>query len=143
MSYEEKGVWVQLVVNVVGFVAYVVVIVSRADGGPLVDTPYVSTLLWVLGIAILSAIVLRITVEMVSPSESTRGDARDRDIGRYGEYVAGGVLGVGMLVPFGLTLAELDYFWIANAMYVVFLVSSLAGIGTKLVGYRRGYHRGL
>ena len=111
MSYEEKGVWVQLVVNVVGFVAYAGVILVRADGGPIGLNP---------GMALL---VL--------------------DIGRYGEYVAGGVLGVGMLVPFGLTLAEAGYFWIANAMYVAFLASSLAGIGSKLVGYRRGYHRAL
>ena len=43
---------------------------------------------------------------------------RDRDNGRFGEYVGGIVLGVGMVVPFALTLAEFDYFWIANAIYL-------------------------
>ena len=52
---------------------------------------------------------------------------RDRDIGRFGEYFAGTVLGVGMVVPFVLTLAEFDYFWIANAMYLAFVLSASSG----------------
>ena len=66
-------------------------------------------------------------------------DVRDRDIGRFGEYFAGTVLGVGMVVPFVLTLAEFDYFWIANAMYLAFGVSAAVGAVVKLVAYRRGF----
>ena len=41
-------------------------------------------------------------------------------------------------MPFLLTLAEFDYFWIANAMYFAFVLSALIGSVVKLVAYRRG-----
>ena len=73
--------------------------------------------------------------------EATRHDAdvRDRDVGRFGEYFAGTVLGVAMIVPFALALAEVDWFWIANAMYLAFVTSAVVGATVKLVAYRRGF----
>jgi len=53
--------------------------------------------------------------------------------------LAGTVLGVGMVVPFVLTLAEFDHFWIANAMYLAFGLSAAVGAVVKLVAYRRGF----
>ena len=64
---------------------------------------------------------------------------RDRDIGRFGEYRAGLVLGIGMVVPFILALVEADYFWIANAMYLVFALQAIVGAVVKLIAYRRGF----
>jgi hypothetical protein len=43
-----------------------------------------------------------------------------------------------MVVPFALTLAEFEYFWIANAMYLAFVLAALIGAVAKLVAYRRG-----
>ena len=54
------------------------------------------------------------------------------------EYVGGIVLAVGMLVPFGLAMAEFEYFWIANAIYLAFVVSALTASVVKIVAYRRG-----
>ena len=65
-------------------------------------------------------------------------DVRDRDIGRRGDYVGGTILGIGMVIPFILAIAEANYFWIASAMYLVFALASLAGTVVKLVAYRRG-----
>ena len=64
---------------------------------------------------------------------------RDRDIGRFGEYRAGLVLGIGMVVPFILALVEADHFWIANAMYLVFTAQAIVGAVVKLIAYRRGF----
>ena len=44
-----------------------------------------------------------------------------------------------MVVPFVLTLAEFDYFWIANAMFLAFGTSAVVGAAVKLVAYRRGF----
>ena len=63
---------------------------------------------------------------------------RDRDIGRFGEYVAGTLLGIGMVVPFILAITEADHFWIANAMYLVFVLQAIVGAVIKLFAYRRG-----
>ena len=43
-----------------------------------------------------------------------------------------------MVVPFVLTLAEVDWFWIANAMYLAFVTAAVVGAAVKLVAYRRG-----
>ncbi|MFI6498257.1 hypothetical protein [Nonomuraea typhae] len=138
MTYEEKGIWVFLLVNAVTFVTYVVIILTRAADGDLAQVPYVSTLLWTLGISIAAAVAGRILVEIVKPSESHRADVRDKEINRYGEYAAGSILAVGMVIPFALTLAGAAHFWIANAMYAVYTLAFLIGPALKLVAYRRG-----
>jgi drug/metabolite transporter (DMT)-like permease len=146
VSYEERGQWVYLIANVLTFGAYVMFILGRADSLPLASADYVPTMLWTIGIAIALSIAGRIVVEIAariadeiaSDSDAYTADVRDRDIGRLGEYVGGTILGIGMILPFGLALAEFDHFWIANAIYLVFAVSAFVGTIVKLVAYRRG-----
>ena len=142
MSYEERGQWVYIVAIVLTYCAYVVVIAGQVAQTPLAEVDFAPPMLWAIGIGIALSIVGRIALEIVGqiaePSGSHEADVRDRDIGRFGEYFAGTVLGIGMVVPFALTLAEFDYFWIANAMYLVFFLSALVGAAVKLVAYRRG-----
>jgi hypothetical protein len=138
MSFEEKGNWVYLVVSVVTYVAYLSVILGRAQDVPVTDVPYVSTMLWTIGIAVALSILGNIVVAISKPSEADKSDVRDKDINRFGQYVGGIVLAVGMLVPFGLALAESDYFWIANAIYLAFVLSAFTSSVVKVVAYRRG-----
>ena len=139
MSYEEKGQWVYLAVTTIAYGAYLVLLFGRAGTAPLQEVDYQPILLWTVGAAVVGSIVGRILIEIVRPSESQREDVRDRDIGRFGEYVAGMVLGIGMVWPFILALIEADYFWIANAIYLVFVVQAVVGAVIKLVAYRRGF----
>jgi hypothetical protein len=147
MSNEEKGQWVYLVVILATYAVYLVIILGQLGGTAPADIDYAPTMLGAIGIGIGLAIVGRIAVEiggrisdeMAGLGEGQDADIRDRDIGRFGEYVAGTVLGVGMIVPFLLTLAERDYFWIANAMYLAFVVAAVVGTVVKLVAYRRGF----
>ncbi|HET9345115.1 MAG TPA: hypothetical protein VFO05_05375 [Candidatus Limnocylindrales bacterium] len=138
MNYEEKGQWVYIFSIGLTLVAYVLIVARQAAAGPLTEWDYVPTLLWTIGIGIALSIAGRMLVEIARPSETYATDARDRDIGRFGEYVSGTVLGVGMVVPFVLTLAAFDYFWIANAMYLAFALAALVGTAVKVVAYRRG-----
>lgn len=139
MSYEEKGQWVYLAATTIAYGAYLVLILGRAGTTPLPEIEYQPILLWTVGAAVGGSIIGRIAIEIVRPSESHREDVRDRDIGRFGEYVAGMVLGVGMVWPFILTLVEADHFWIANAIYLVFVVQAVVGAVIKLLAYRRGF----
>jgi hypothetical protein len=147
VSSEERGQWVYLVAIVLTYGAYVAIVLGQADGGPLTDVDYAPVMLAAIGVGIALAIVGRIVVEIVGGiaaemaghDERHEADVRDHDIGRFGEYFAGTVLGIGMVVPFVLTLAESDYFWIANAMYLAFVVSAVVGAAVKLVVYRRGF----
>jgi hypothetical protein len=139
MSYEEKGQVVYLGVTTTAYAAYLFLILPQLSTTPLNEINYQPILLATILVAIVAAIVGRIAVEMIRPSDMVREDVRDRDIGRFGEYVAGLVLGIGMVVPFLLALAEADYFWIANAMYLVFVLQAIVGAIIKLVAYRRGF----
>ncbi|MGH2380675.1 MAG: hypothetical protein ACRDG7_05585 [Candidatus Limnocylindria bacterium] len=139
MSYEEKGQWVYLAATTIAYGAYLVLMLGRAGTTPLPEIDYQPILLWTIGAAIAGSIIGRVVIEIARPSESHREDVRDRDIGRFGEYVAGMVLGVGMVWPFILALVGADHFWIANAMYLVFVVQAVVGAVIKLVAYRRGF----
>jgi len=147
MSNEEKGQWVYLVVFAVTYGAYLVIILGQLGQTAPADIDYIPVMLGAIGIGIVLAIVGRIVVgiaggiaaEMAGQDDGQDADVRDRDIGRFGEYVAGTVLGVGMIVPFVLTLAASDYFWIANAMYLAFVLSAVVGAAVKVVTYRRGF----
>ena len=138
VSYEEKGQWVYLVAIGLGLPAYLLILSGLAANTPVTEIDYVPALLLVIGVGIVLSIAGRIVIEIVSRSESDKADVRDRDIGRHGEYVAGILLGVGMIVPFVLALAEADYFWIANTMYLAFALSAFVGTAVKVVAYRRG-----
>jgi hypothetical protein len=139
MSFEEKGTWVFLVASVSTYAFYLAVILGRADGGPLSEVSYVAVMLWTIGIAIALSILGHIGVAIASPKDADKADERDRNINRFGEYIGGTVLATGMLVPLGLTMAEFDHFWIANAMYTAFVLGGLVTTTVKLVAYRRGF----
>jgi hypothetical protein len=139
VSYEEKGQWVYLAATTIAYGAYLVLVLGRAGATPLPEIDYQPILLWTIGGAIAGSILGRIGVEIISPSDSHREDVRDRDIGRFGESVAGMVLGIGMVGPFVLALIGADHFWIANAIYLVFVAQAIVGAVMKLVAYRRGF----
>ncbi|MGW0808767.1 hypothetical protein [Nonomuraea sp. NPDC002799] len=138
MTIEEKRAWIYVVVSVLGYGTYVALILGRAGGSPLTEAPYAATLLWTIGAAILAGIVAHIAVSMAAPADIGKKDQRDKEIYRFGEYggqwfvVAGGVAALVM------AMAELDHFWIANVIYLSFVMSSLLSSILKIVAYRRG-----
>jgi hypothetical protein len=138
MSYEEKGAWVYLVASVGAYVAYLVMILGRLAGTPAAEVGYVSLMLWCIGIAIAANIAGRMLFEMAKPSDSYKVDSRDKEINRQGEYVGGLLLAVLMVVPFALTLARADHFWIGNAMYTAFVLYAVTSTTVRIVAYRRG-----
>ncbi|MFF2277200.1 hypothetical protein [Agromyces sp. NPDC058126] len=139
MSYEEKGTWQYLVIAVVGYAVYLSLIVPQLAAGVAIgDVDYVPAMLWTIGGAIVVAIVLRIVVEIFAPSDSTRGDVRDRDIDRLGERVGSWFVVAGALGALVLAMLEAEWFWIANAVYLCFVLSAVVSSVTRLVAYRRG-----
>jgi hypothetical protein len=142
MTSEERGQWVYIVAIALTYAAYAAIILGQVAQTPVAEIDYVPVMLLAIGVgiglAVIGRIVVEIAAQMAEPSTSHEPDVRDREIGRFGEYFAGTVLGVGMVVPFALTLAEFEYFWIANAMYLAFVLAALIGAVAKLVAYRRG-----
>jgi len=138
MSYEEKGIWVYLVTCAAAYVAYLVIVLQRAAGTPVAQVSYVSVLLWATGASIAASIVGRVLVETASPSDSRRGDVRDKEIYRFGEYASRWFIVAGATVALVLAMARWDYFWIANVIYLGFVLWAVVGSAVKLVAYRRG-----
>jgi hypothetical protein len=138
MSYEEKGTWVYLVTSAGAYAVYLVIILGRVAQTPVAEVPYISVLLWTSGASMVASMAGRVLVETASPSDSRRGDVRDKEIYRFGEYASRWFLVAGAAAALGMAMAKWDYFWIANVIYLGFVLWAVAGSVLKLVAYRRG-----
>ncbi|MFD5245394.1 hypothetical protein ACFWIW_12655 [Amycolatopsis sp. NPDC058340] len=136
---EEKRAWIMVVVTICAYAAYLIVVLGRAGSGPLVDVPYVATLLWTIGAAIAASIVLNVAAAIASPRDAGRKDQRDREIDRFGEYIGQSFVVIGGVAALVMAMAELDHFWIANAVYLAFVCASLLGSIAKIAAYRWGF----
>jgi len=139
MSFEEKGTWAYAVISAVLAVIYFATILGQLSTTAAADIDYQQSLLAVVAATIALTILGMIGIGILAPADANRSDQRDRDINRLGDYAGGTVLAIAMIVPFGLALAEAQHFWIANAMYLAFVLGGLCSAGVKLVLYRRGF----
>jgi hypothetical protein len=139
MTHQEKRAWIRLVVAVLGYAAYVAIILNRADGRGLPDVPYAGALLWTVGAAIVASIVVETVLGVVNPKASRTTDERDREIGRLGEYTGQSFVVIGAVTAMLLAMAGSDRFWIANVIYLCFVLSAVLGGITKVVVYRRSF----
>ena len=138
MSYEEKGIWVYLVTSAGAYAVYLVIIAGRLASTPAAQVPYIALLLWTAGASMVANMAGRVLVETARPSDSRRADVRDREIYRFGEYASRWFLVAGAAAALVMAMAEVDYFWIANVIYLGFVLWAVAGSVLKLVAYRRG-----
>lgn len=138
MTFEEKRTWVYLVTSAGAYLVYLVIVLQRLAHTPVAHVPYVATLLWTTVASIVASIVGSVAVETARRSETRRPDVRDREIARFGEYASRWCVVVGATAAFCMALAKWDYFWIANAIYLGFVLWAVVGSVVKLVAYRRG-----
>ena len=139
MSFEEKSTWVYAVIVVAVAVIYFAIVLGQLPQTAAGDIAFQVPLLATIGVSIGLTIAAHILIAIAAPDDAGKRDQRDKDINRYGEYVGGLVLGVAAVVPLILALAEVDHFWIANTIYLAFILSATAGSVVKIVAYRRGF----
>ena len=138
MSYEEKGTWVYLVTSAGAYAVYLVIILGRLQSTPVAEVPYAWVLLWTTLASIVASTIGRTLVETASPSDSRRSDVRDKEIYRFGEYASRWFLVAAAAAALLMAMAKWDYFWIANVIYLGFVLWAVGGSVLKLVAYRRG-----
>jgi len=80
----------------------------------------------------------RIVVAVAWPKDADKKDQRDKEIYRFGEYIGQSFVVVGAAAALVLAMAEVDHFWIANAVYLAFVLSALLSSTAKIFAYRRG-----
>ncbi|GAB3842317.1 hypothetical protein GCM10029963_15160 [Micromonospora andamanensis] len=138
MTHQEKRAWIMLVVSAIGYAVYVTVVLSRVGDGRLDSTPYAGTLFWTIGGAIAATMVLEIGMGIVNPRASRVSDVRDREIGRLGDHVGQAFVVIGAVSAMLMAMAQWHWFWIANVIYLCFVLSAVIGSLAKVIVYRRG-----
>lgn len=138
MAFEEKRAWGMVIIAVAGYAAYVLVVLGSAAGRPLVEVPYAGAALWTIGIAIIVGIVSGIGFGIASRNEGLQVDERDREIGRFGDHIGQSFVVIGGVSAMALAMAEAAHFWIANVLYLCFVLSAVLSSVAKIVAYRRG-----
>ncbi|WP_231509510.1 hypothetical protein [Streptosporangium roseum] len=138
MSFEEKRAWIYALVAAGVPLVYFATVLGQAQAVGVAEVAYVRPMLTAIGVAVAVNVVAHIVAGIVSPGEADRKDERDADIHRYGQRAGYYVLAAGAVVALGLTLADYENFWIANALYLAFVLDALTSSVTKIVAYRRG-----
>jgi hypothetical protein len=139
MSFEEKSAWIMGVVAVGSYSVYLAIVLGLAGGTPLTEVSYVAPLLWTVGASIAASIALHAVMGISSPRDAGKKDQRDKEIHRFGEYIGQSFVVIGGVAALLMAMAELDHFWIANVIYLTFVLSAILGSVAKIVAYRRGF----
>ncbi|HEX7592530.1 MAG TPA: hypothetical protein VF375_11310 [Candidatus Limnocylindrales bacterium] len=138
MSFEEKGVWIYGVLVTIVSGAYFGYVLNQARTTNVADIAYQIPLLISIGAVIVLTIVGQIVAAIVT-RDCGKTDQRDKEIDRHGElhgyYVLSAAFGLVLL----MTMLKVEYFWIANAMYLGGVLGTLASSVVKIVAYRRGF----
>lgn len=132
MSFDEKNAWAFAVVAVAGYATYLILLAAIGSGA------YVPLLLATVAGAIVANILARIGISIGNPREADKRDQRDREFKAFGDRVGQAFVAIGALAALVLALFEAQWFWIANAVYLSFVLSAVVGSVATVVAYRRG-----
>lgn len=134
-----------VVVTIATYLWYLTTVLGRVGDGPIENVAYAGSLIGAVVGAIVLSIVLNIVVAIVAGIVARRGpdqrDERDRVINRFGEAMGHSFVIIGAVAALGMAMATLPYFWIANVIYLCFVLSSLLSSAAKIIAYRRGLPR--
>jgi hypothetical protein len=150
MSFEQKLTWVNTATTVIVVAVYAWIVGGQIAAGPVADIAYqkpmiiavCAMIVLTIAGAIATAIGTAVGIEISgkgSVDDIDRKDERDVHINRRGDLVGYYVSSVLMLGAFTLTMLEFPHFWIANAMFVAFVIAGLSSSAVKLVAYHRGF----
>jgi hypothetical protein len=150
MPFEEKFTWVSAVVSTGVAAVYFARVLGQVQTVPVAEIAYQMPLLIAIGALIVLTIIGTIVVAIGSAvsvqitgsgsvDEIDRKDERDADINRRGELVGYYASSAGALGVLALAMLRYDPFWIANALYLSFVVGAIVSSVAKLVAYRRGF----
>ncbi len=139
MTFEEKSQWAYGFASLLVPAVYLVWLGRRlADAADVANIDYVRTLLWAIGAGILVNILGGMFVRASNPTEADKRDQRDRDITRRGNAVGFVLFSTLVVGPFVLAMRDAETFWIANALYVAYVITAVATVAYKAVLYRKG-----
>jgi len=140
---EERNIWAGLIVLPISMAIYVLAILQQGAGRPLSELQWAPIMAWTIGASIIAMVLISVLwgsiVSIKNPRGVARSDQRDRDISRRSDRMGEIPIVSGAIAVIVLSAAEVDWFWIANSMFVAFGLSMVVG-GIASV---HAYHRGL
>ena len=139
MTFDERNTWVYGVIAVLAYGAYVGIVLTRADGAPVVEVAYVVPMLWSIGAAVVVAVLGKVVIAARWPRDANQRDDRDREIDRFGEHVGQSFVVIGLIAALVLAMLNFDDFWIANVAYLAFVLSAALASVAKIAAYRGGF----
>ncbi|MBX6751872.1 MAG: hypothetical protein IRY85_19805 [Micromonosporaceae bacterium] len=78
-------------------------------------------------------IAAEIVLSIINPRGARQKDERDRAIDRLGDQVGQAFVVIGGIAALLMALAEWHWFWIANVLYLGFVLSAVLGSIAKIV----------
>jgi hypothetical protein len=141
MTFGERNTWVSAFILPAVSIAYFAVVLPRLRDQPAAEVSWVAPMLWAIGASIVGTIVGVIVVS-IAAGIANRGvleskeDVRDKQIDRYGDRIAQGIMGFGAAAVLVLAMVEADHFWIGNSLFLIGSIGATWGAIAKL----RAYH---
>lgn len=150
MPFEEKMTWVSLVVTIGVSVWYFATMLGELGSTAAADinfqTPLIVAIVASVVLMVVGAIVMSIATSVTAVARGRkpeddidRKDERDKTISRHGDLIGYYIASTGMVGVLILTMLKAEYFWIAGALYLSFVVAMIAGSVVKLIAYHRGF----
>jgi len=136
MAYQEKYALAFGIIAVLAYGVYVAIVAPQLASTPPADVPWVVPMLASIGGAVVAGIIVGIVLGIVSPKGADKEDERDRRIARFGDHVGNAFVAIGAVAAIVLSMLRVDWFWIANAVYLAFILSAVFSTMAKLAGYR-------
>ena len=139
MSSQEKNTWIFATATVFTSAVYFALVLGQLGDKPVGEIRYERLMIIAIVVAVALNILGNIIAAIAAPKDADKTDERDVAIGRYGEYIGYYVLSIAMIGALALAMLEYPQFWIANAIYLAFVISALTASAVKIVVYRRGF----
>lgn len=139
MPSEEKSAWIYGVLAVASYATYLAIVLPMGTSRPLPEADYEWVMVGTIVGSILASMMLHAVFRVYTGPERGKKDVRDREIGHFGERVGNSFIVIGALAAVVLALLDQDTFWIANAVYLCFVLSAVLSSIARIVAYRRGF----
>jgi hypothetical protein len=141
MTFLEKSNWVVLFVGVPTLLVYAVLVVPQVLSGPIAQVSWVEPMVFAIAGFIVANILGNVVAAATNPKEADRKDQRDEEIDRFGERIGNWLLVAGAIAALVLAMAEGEYFWIANAIFLAGIGGALLSSAVKIAAYHGPFQR--
>ncbi|MFK8025037.1 MAG: hypothetical protein AB8G26_13845 [Ilumatobacter sp.] len=136
-TFQEKSAITMTTILVVVFAAYFGLALGVVAESPDRDIAYTALLVMAAIVVTILAAASHVLLAVAFRSQANAHDERDWLVGLRSERIAGYVLALGVFAGIGLAIAQVDAFWIAQALIASLVAAEVVEGIVKVALYRR------